>query len=34
MERVHFDVEEDGFCGAYWACKDTINAGAPKYPRD
>lgn len=22
MMRVHFDVE-DGFYGAYWACRDT-----------
>lgn len=26
MKRVHFDVEEDGFYGAYWACKDTHTA--------
>lgn len=25
MMRVHFDVE-DGFYGAYWACKDTHTA--------
>lgn len=23
MKRAHFDVEEDGFYGTYWACKDT-----------
>ena len=23
MKRIHFDVEEDGFYGAYWACKDS-----------
>ena len=23
MKRIHFDVEEDGFFGAYWVCKDT-----------
>lgn len=23
MKRIHFDVEEDGFYGAYWACKGT-----------
>ena len=34
MKRIHFDVEEDGFYGAYWACKNTVNACAPKYPRD
>ena len=34
MKRIHFDVEEDGFYGAYWACKDMVNACAPKYPRD
>lgn len=22
MKPIHFDVEEDGFYGAYWACKD------------
>ena len=22
MKRINFDVEEDGFYGAYWACKD------------
>lgn len=21
MKRAHFDVEEDGFYGTYWACK-------------
>lgn len=26
MKRAHFDVEEDGFYGAYWACKDTHTA--------
>lgn len=26
MKRIHFDVEEDGFYGAYWACKDTHTA--------
>lgn len=27
MKRIHFDVEEDGFYGAYWACKDTYSSG-------
>lgn len=31
MKRAHFDVEEDGFYGAYWARKGTVNACAPKY---
>ena len=22
MKHLHFDVETDGFYGAYWACKD------------
>ena len=22
MTHIHFDVESDGFYGAYWACKD------------
>ena len=22
MKHIHFDVENDGFYGAYWACKD------------
>lgn len=26
MKRVHFDVEEDGFYGTYWACKGTHTA--------
>lgn len=26
MKRIHFDVEEDGFNGAYWACEDTHTA--------
>ena len=26
MKRIHFDVEEDGFYGAYWACKDAHTA--------
>lgn len=26
MKRIHFDVEEDGFYGAYWACKDMHTA--------
>lgn len=26
MKRAHFDVEEDGFYGAYWACKGTHTA--------
>lgn len=26
MKRIHFDVGEDGFYGAYWACKDTHTA--------
>ncbi len=26
MKRIHFDVEEDGFYGAYWACRDTHTA--------
>ena len=34
MKRAHFDVEEDGFYGTYWACKGTVNACVPKYPRD
>ena len=28
MKRIHFDVEEDGFYGAYWARKGTVNARA------
>ena len=28
MKPIHFDVEEDGFYGAYWACKDTHTAAA------
>ena len=23
MKHVHFDIEKDGFYGAYCACKDT-----------
>lgn len=34
MKRAHFDVEEDGFYGAYWARKGTVNACTPKYPQD
>ena len=34
MKPIHFGVEEDSFYGAYWACKGTVNACAPKYPRD
>lgn len=26
MKRIHFDVGEDGFYGAYWACKDAHTA--------
>ena len=26
MKRIHFDVEEDGFYVAYWACEDTRTA--------
>ena len=26
MKRIHFDVEEDGFYGAYWTCRDTHTA--------
>ena len=26
MKPTHFDVEEDGFYGTYWACKDTHTA--------
>ena len=26
MKRIHFDVEEDGYYGTYWACKDTHTA--------
>ncbi len=26
MKPIHFDVEEDGFYGTYWACKDTHTA--------
>ena len=26
MKRIHFDVEEDSFCGAYWACKNIHTA--------
>ena len=26
MKRIRFDAEEDGFYGAYWACKDTHTA--------
>lgn len=26
MKRIHFDVEEDGFYGTYWACKDAHTA--------
>ena len=22
MKHIHFDIESDGFYGAYWACKD------------
>ena len=22
MKHIHFDVESDGFYGAYWVCKD------------
>ena len=25
-KRIHFDVEEDGFYGAYWACEDIHTA--------
>lgn len=27
MKPIHFDVEEDGFYGTYWACKDTHSSG-------
>lgn len=26
MKRIRFDVEEDGFYSAYWACKDAHTA--------
>lgn len=26
MKRIHLDVEEDGFYGAYWARKGTHTA--------
>jgi len=26
MKRIHFNAEEDGFYGAYWARKDTHTA--------
>lgn len=26
MKPIHFGVEEDGFYGAYWACKGTHTA--------
>lgn len=26
MKRIHFDVEPDGFYGAYWACKDGADS--------
>ena len=26
MKRIRFDVEEDGFYGAYWARKDAHTA--------
>ena len=24
MKHIHFDVESDGFYGAYWACRQYI----------
>ena len=29
MKHLHFDVEPDGFCGAYWAFP-----AAGKYPKE
>ena len=29
MKRIHFDVEEDGFYGAYWACKMRLSGFLP-----
>lgn len=26
MKPIHFDAEEGGFYGTYWACKDTHTA--------
>ena len=25
MKHIHFDIETDGFYGAYWACKTPSN---------
>ena len=27
MKHIHFDVETDGFYGAYWACKTPSECG-------
>ncbi len=27
MKRIHFDVETDGFYGAYWKCKEETDCG-------
>ncbi|MDE6601721.1 MAG: hypothetical protein K2K90_06095 [Lachnospiraceae bacterium] len=26
MKNVHFETETDGFCGAYWKCKNKSDA--------
>lgn len=27
MKHLHFDIEKDGFYGAYWKCKNKTDAG-------
>lgn len=27
MKHIHFDIEKDGFYGAYWKCKNKTDAG-------
>ena len=27
MKHLHFDIEKDGFYGAYWKCKNNSDAG-------
>ena len=32
MKHIHFDVESDGFYGAYWACKDGSSCAVIAMP--
>ena len=33
MKHIHFDIESNGFYGAYWECKDGSDCASHRHAR-